>query len=390
MFDGLFGKGAKARRARAAEVGGDLDRAARLWLDAERPDEAARVLVVRADLVPDATQRLAAYVHAAGVAPPGSDAGRTARRKRAELLVALAGGGALSALSRHDLAGAARDVEADGDAELAARAYRALGDREGEARALEQAGDVDALESLLGSSAEGDRRAREAERRLGEVDALLAGGARRRALAELDHLARDLGARADLVERAASLRARRALGPRVRVELGGRAHALVLGAEVVLGRAEADLVVPASAVSRRHLAFRRRGDALEVADLGSRNGTTLRGLDVRGALVVGDAPLELRLGREVPVRVERAPEWPGALAVEVAGERALLPLGEARVPGLPFALQTGDAMWLELAVLPGGVAYLEGRALDARIDLLVGDALADRREAPPSLRILST
>jgi DNA-binding NtrC family response regulator/pSer/pThr/pTyr-binding forkhead associated (FHA) protein len=55
------------------------------------------------------------------------------------------------------------------------------------------------------------------------------------------------------------------------------------GAELVFGRSvEASVVIEHEAVSRRHTAIRRRGEAVVVEDLGSRNGTS-----INGALIVG-------------------------------------------------------------------------------------------------------
>jgi two-component system, NtrC family, response regulator AtoC len=56
------------------------------------------------------------------------------------------------------------------------------------------------------------------------------------------------------------------------------------GAELVFGRAaDAGVVVVHDAVSRRHTAIRRRGEAVLVEDLGSRNGTTINGAPIVGA-----------------------------------------------------------------------------------------------------------
>lgn len=69
----------------------------------------------------------------------------------------------------------------------------------------------------------------------------------------------------------------------------------------VIGRdAPADLVLPVSAVSRRHAELRREGSTLVVRDLGSRNGTLVNGHPVTEAelepldeLRIGDAVLKL-------------------------------------------------------------------------------------------------
>jgi DNA-binding NtrC family response regulator/pSer/pThr/pTyr-binding forkhead associated (FHA) protein len=56
------------------------------------------------------------------------------------------------------------------------------------------------------------------------------------------------------------------------------------GAELVFGRsAEASVVIDHDAVSRKHTVVRRRGEAIVVQDLGSRNGTTINGALLQGA-----------------------------------------------------------------------------------------------------------
>ena len=63
-----------------------------------------------------------------------------------------------------------------------------------------------------------------------------------------------------------------------------------LASALVLGREAADLVIDDPEVSRRHAAVRPAGDALEVEDLGSLNGTWVNGARVTGTvrLVLGD------------------------------------------------------------------------------------------------------
>ena len=53
-------------------------------------------------------------------------------------------------------------------------------------------------------------------------------------------------------------------------------------AALVLGRQAADLVVDDPQVSRRHASVRPAGDALEVEDHGSRNGTWVNGARAEG------------------------------------------------------------------------------------------------------------
>ncbi len=61
---------------------------------------------------------------------------------------------------------------------------------------------------------------------------------------------------------------------------------------LVVGRSdEADLVIPDETVSRRHAELRGDRSALEVEDLGSSNGTTLRGNAIVGSLALLDGDL---------------------------------------------------------------------------------------------------
>ena len=65
-----------------------------------------------------------------------------------------------------------------------------------------------------------------------------------------------------------------------------------------------------------------------MRDLGSHNGTTLRGLALAGEVPVGDG-IELQLGGQMPsVRAARH-ELAGAVSIELAGGRTVAPLGPA-------------------------------------------------------------
>jgi pSer/pThr/pTyr-binding forkhead associated (FHA) protein len=94
----------------------------------------------------------------------------------------------------------------------------------------------------------------------------------------------------------------------------------------------AAVAVASAALSRQHLTIARRGDDVVVRDLGSRNGTLLRGLALVGEAIVRDA-IEVRLGKEVPLVVRPSTELPGAVALEIAGARYVAPLGPARMGG---------------------------------------------------------
>ena len=172
----------------------------------------------------------------------------------------------------------------------------------------------------------------------------------------------------------------------VRARVGGADICLVLGECVVLGRSPEDgagneglVAVPSAALSRRHLSMARRDGDVWVRDLGSHNGTTLRGDLLRGETAVG-AGLELRLGGEVTLAVRPAADLPGVLALGIAGARYLAALGPAvlgigrwRLECVP-AGAVGD--WIELVTDDAPPAFARGIRMVARVSLVAGDTFA--------------
>src|SRR5690349_2356762 len=87
---------------------------------------------------------------------------------------------------------------------------------------------------------------------------------------------------------------------RVRVDTRG---ALLGDGELVVGRSSyCSLVLDHASVSRVHASFRLEGDRIEVSDLGSSNGTFVRGRRIHGPTVVnvGD---DVRVGSQ-PLLIE--------------------------------------------------------------------------------------
>jgi hypothetical protein len=215
---------------------------------------------------------------------------------------------------------------------------------------------------------------------------LVASGQRREA-AELARASVDAGLRA----RGLTLRAARLAAP-VHATIRGRAMSIVLGDEIVVGRAidlrdeglaVGAIAVASAAVSRRHLAIARREGEVWVRDLGTRNGTMLHAQRVQSELAVG-VGVTLRLGGEVPVVVRPADDLPGAVAVEIGGVRYVAPLGAARlgvgewrverVQGLDAG--AGSVEWIELVTGDAPPAFAGGHRLAGRVTLLAGDAFA--------------
>jgi hypothetical protein len=380
LFGRKLGGTRTLAKARAAELRGELGQAAALFAQAGRLDEASRVMLLRGDGEMDPAGRLRHYVQALATAPPGTTAQTDARRKHATLVLAIAAGETVTPALRQDLLQAGRDLEAIGEPDKAAEAYARAGDVEGEARALARAGDVEKLDALLLEQQGRDRETLARREAHEEVLALVASGRRREAVA----MALASGDEA-VRERGRGVEARRVSGEVVSVSLGGREMRVVLGAEVVVGRVAA-IAVASAALSRQHLCIARRGSDVVVRDLGSRNGTLLRGLALVGEATVGDA-IEVRLGKEVPLVVRPSTELPGAVSLEIAGARYVAPLGPARLGVGAWRLERGPDGWVELVTDDDPPAFAGGLHLAPRVTLLRGDAMSQERGGLAVLRV---
>jgi len=389
VFDRFFG-GLGSRRdvrsAKRAELRGDLEKAVELYGLAGAPEEAARVMILRGDAETDARLRMRHYTQAVATAPEGHAVRGEARRKRAALLVDQFGAAAHSEAARRELREAGKELLALGDAAHAASAFRLAGDTDGEAKALTQAGDVESLEFLLTEQQQKERAERQRNELHADFELLVSTGRRREAV---DKAERWLAAHAEdatLRERVAGIRARRALGPIAQVWIRGTATPIALGDEVVIGRTEGTIRIPSQAVSRQHLRVVRESGVVVVRDLGSRNGTQLRGMNLVGALPVGDG-LDLTLGKEVRLRVAPSTVLDGAVAIEVAGATYAAPLGPARISGVPWELVCGADGWIEL-VSHGAAPLVADVELGQRTTLLVGDVLSSERGGGEVLRVV--
>lgn len=393
FFNHLFGGRPSAARAQRAELRGDLARAVELWAYADRPDEVARLMILRGDAEPEPRQRLLHYAQAVLTAPAGSELARSARVKRASLTLLMAEGAPVSAVARRDLLEAAKDLEAAGEAEKAAEAYALVHDPEGEARALTQAGAVDELETLLTTQHDKEQAARRRHHALGEIETFIASGRRREALAAAERLALAVPLEPAASETAHTLRTRRIAGPVSRILRSGKPIHVVLGEEVVIGRSEGSLTVRSSALSRKHVAIARVDGRVVLRDLASRNGTLLRGMKIADFVPVGDG-VEVLLAGEVPLKVTPSAAFAGAVDIQVAGESYVAPLGDARLGIGEWRLECAADGWIELVTDDRPPAYLlcgrggGGLTLASRTTLLAGDAFATTRSGEPALEIL--
>src|SRR5262249_5138576 len=137
----------RARAARAKELAGDLAAAVELYLDAEMPDDAARVLLLRADAERSPEKRMAFCAMAAQTAA-GEEVKKKALARKAKLgfdILRSKGG----TFMQSELVAVARELEQAGELERAADAYALAGDTESEVKALTAAGSIERLEERL-------------------------------------------------------------------------------------------------------------------------------------------------------------------------------------------------------------------------------------------------
>lgn len=390
ILDSLFGRRARARAERA-ERSGELARAVELWLEAGLGDEAARVLLLRADAARDTEARLA-FCEAAAKAAASVEARRTAVGRKASLELDLLEAAVSS--SRAEWERVARALEEAGLFERAAKAFARAEDGEGEVRALTQAGAIDALEARLEAEGQRDSARRDVEATLARFEdqdrSLARAAALALARAALDRPprsddARERAGRERLALAARTVRERLLRPPFLRARLAGAPLHLILGDEVVIGRSEGALVIPAPSLSRRHVRLFRAADGPAVEDLGSRNGTRLGGARLERALPVTGA-LELTLGDEV--RVTLAPD-PLGVRIEAAGQTFVAPLGPAPIGAwrVVDATEGGEALVRVLSE-PGARPFAGGLEVGSPVELCRGDTLSAERGGAPLFEAL--
>lgn len=391
IFD-RFTRGGRIKTAQAKELSGQLAEAVALYIEAGLPDEAARVLLLRADAERSPEQRIAFADMAARTATDEA-LRKDARGRKASIsydIVRSRPGPPM----RSELARVARELEEAGLLERAAEAYVLAGDAEAEVRMLTEMGAIEQLEERLKASNTESRKTRaleDARRRVSDLDKT----AERRAALEAARTA--LAEEHDDVLRDAmrSIQARLLTAPTARFEIQGQVVSCAFGNEVTLGRGEATIVVSMRAISRVHIAIRRDGSEIVVRDLDTRNGTMLAGARIHGPIPVGSG-VRLELGGEVPCIIEPTSGFaqelaPDGVIVNVASTRWIVPLGELAVGDwrIDRAVHGSDA-FIVLRTPSGGSRPILGELeLAAAVELGQGDELRSSRGGPIVLRVAS-
>lgn len=376
LLDRFGGKKRKQEKARKKELAGDLDAAVSLFLEAEEPSEAARVLLLKADGVSDPNQRMVICAQAARVGS-GSEAGEEAAKRQAVLAFDLIKA-SQGAKMQGELIRAAEALERVGEWERAVEAYVMVGDTEAEIRVLKEAGAIDRLETRLRETSTEARKSRDRAQLLRRIRDLDMIGERREALrCAREWLAREHDDQIQLeLDRVAS---RLVSGPVALLEIHGEPTRFVLGTEVTIGRARADIVVSSNAISRQHLRLFRRDGEAHVEDLDTRNGTMLAGARVRGAMPIGSG-LDLSLAGQVPCKLVPSTD-PNAVIIEIAGDRHLAPLGPLGIGAWHIVdAHDGEDRFIVLRTSEGAEPpHMAGYRLGMQIELSAGDEIRDGR-----------
>ena len=381
LWDRLRGRGPggfRERRAEALERAGNLSAAIETYLDAELPEEAARLQIARADAEPRPAERIVLFRAAARMAP-GTAGAKRAEARAARMRWELVKG--KGAVMQGEVLGAAEELMQAEEYRLASEAFAEAGDKEREVAALVQAGAMSEVEEKLEREVREAREGNEvalAVRRARDLDL---SGDRREALALIDPFANDPTAR-DLRLR---ILQRLARGPLVRARVNGEERDLALSTTVTVGRGDATLMVPSPQLSRLHIeVFRDPTGAPSVRDLNTKNGTILGGARVGGDLPIG-AGLTLKLGGEVACVITREGEH---VTIEVGSHHVLASLG-------PLTTPFGAVELLEGAAGPAVVfrraeveVFLNTLAIGPEVQLAEGDELKGVRDGEPFLVVL--
>ena len=101
------------------------------------------------------------------------------------------------------------------------------------------------------------------------------------------------------------------------------------GNEVVIGRTDGAIKVPSNAVSRQHVKITRDGDQIVIRH---RNGAARGIRRINVARPARGEGIELKLGKEVPLRITPSRKIAGAVEIEVAGSTYFASLDRRRRP----------------------------------------------------------
>lgn len=346
------------RRAAAAEAAGNLDVAAEHYGLAGDAEAAVRMHLLRARRAGSRALEIAALrdaVHAAG--QQESLRKRPAAELGEVLLSALEAEGIATARDRERVREAAALLVAGGEHQRAGDALVLIGEYLAAADAYSAGGLVEAMEAALAKDDDGQERARAEQSSFANYQTSLAVGRRDEAREELARAFAASG-NAEYRRLLEALEGKLLTGGRVELSARGRPPLVVCAVRrLVLGRdALCDLVLRSGGVSRQHAEIVLQDAPVRYAlhDLKSRNGTSVGGLPLAGALAL-ESSGTFSLGEECTVEHSLvAAAAPSAGRALPAGSEA--EAGPASLPVLRLRVSAGLDRGTQLLAAPEHVA----------------------------------
>ena len=384
------------RRAVAAEAAGDYAEAARAYALAGERVKVAEMHLLRAERAPSPAAKLHELRAAIRWAEPDDPEGKNARRRIARALFNWARSSAVVGDPEKQVVRDAAQLFADiGEFASAGECLEFVGDEFAAAEAYQKGGDVDRLENVLAREEVRRKRDTRIHDAFEEYKLALAAGERDRALetirlcaeAPLPVVAQSPTDRNEASrERASYQRLREELEAKlvadgsVVIRAGAVGHTrerrYVGSFPLVMGRdATCQLALRDAGISRQHAEIVAHDDGtFSLVDRDSKNGTTLGGVRIAGALpLVGEG--DIGLGELCVIHFSQSG---GTLTLEVTrgldrGLRVVAGRGELDVEGV------GELMFIDgrprLSPVGGRLLYLNGVHVSAGIQLVRGDVV---------------
>jgi hypothetical protein len=366
------------RRAVAAEAAGDYSEAARAYALAGEHSKVAEMHLLRAERAPSPEGKLQELRAAVRWAEPEEPEGRAVRRRIARALFTWAkGAGIVSDADRQVVKEAAALFAEAGDHAGAGECHDFIGDEMAAAESYQRAGDLDKLEAVLAREEHRRKKSHRVTDAFDEYRLQLAGGERDLALEALRTCVEEAGD-GDLAGYRRSLEqleGKLLADGKVVLKLAGRELQYLGAFPLVLGReAICQVVLRDAGISRRHCEVLLAGDGFQLRDLDSKNGTTLGGVTIAGALPLAGTG-ELGVGEHCGIRFTAAPHL---LELEVVrgldrGTRIVASTRPLDVHG------AGELTFREgrprLSGRPGHPLHLNGVLAGGAVQLIRGDAV---------------
>lgn len=352
------------RAAVSAEAAGHLEQAAEHYVLAGEQLEAARMHLARAERAQSRAAEIDALRDAVHWAAPSKELSAYIRKSLGRALLARARAeGIATERDRERVREAAALLVAGGDHLRAGEALESIGDSPGAAQAYGQGGLVERMEAALARDDDDARRARDVREGFANYQMHMRIGEREAARADLRQCVETAENKSEYRRLLDELEARLITGGQVLLQRRHGPALRVVGAQTItIGRDPlCELSLRAGGVSRHHAEIAiGPADAaprFELRDLGSRNGTSIGGLPIRGVVALVDSGA-FALGDQCAVEYE-VRGTPPCLILRVTGG---IDRGHELV-----AAGAGEHVDLGPAVgLPVRVVFRDGRPLLAR------------------------